>query len=969
MKQLILIISIFLLCFYVQSKPISKEIATRIATNFFEIQSKNKNFIVSGIYSERLNNIITLYVFSFSPRGFVMVSADDNVKPILAYSVTGLFNNVPIQAQNLLKQYSKVIYEASQKKQSYIIQDWENILSGKYLKAKSLVTPLLTTTWNQTCFYNELCPSDTLGPCGHAVTGCVATSMGQVMKFWNYPANGQGSHSYNSQWYGNLSANFGSTTYNWANMTDTLASSNIDVATLLYHCGVSVDMDYYATSSGSNLFFAINALPNYFKYSNNIEFVEKSNYTDSLWIELLKSELDAGRPILYQGYTGPLGDAFVMDGYDSNNFFHIVWSNNNEGYFEMGNLVFNNNNQAVIKIMPIVSCDIALRNFVSPIPATFLAPSNIKIKLSNYDTIPHSNIPVSYSVDGGIAVTEIISGSVAGLSDTIYEFTQPYDFSQNPGHIYNVRIYSSLVCDGYKNNDTITAQLENVACVNPPYSMGFEPNENFNGWIVNDVDNDGNSWNYGVGGNNEPTCAYLSNSQQANDWLITKCIQLESNKMYKLSYYIKTCLYCSSQKLSVFIGNQQNISNLTILLASYNNIINSDYQKTEIYFTVPSTGGYYIGWLANGLADNSMVIDDINISEQSAIDVGLVSSPLPNESCDLQQENITVVVKNLCSSVLNNIPVSYIVNGSLPVTDTITTPIGIGDSLVYTFGTQFNFSGNGTYNVIIYTSLTNDTILNNDTLSINVVNHISITPVYTMGFEPSEDFGGWKIYNNNSDNYKWTIINSGGRTQPYCIRYDYSSWLTADDWFVTPCINLSSSQNYKLGFWYKAEASAWPEKLKVFIGNDQITSSLTAQLLNLPNIINTNYQYVETSFTVPSTGLYYIGWHCYSDSNMFNLYVDDILIDLMITNEQQKLYNSEYLVFPNPFKNEVNISNSTTSNENTKYEIINTTGERITELFSKNNVVTISTSNLNKGVYVLKITSIKGVIVKKIVKQ
>ena len=121
-----------------------------------------------------------------------------------------------------------------------------------------------------------------------------------------------------------------------------------------------------------------------------------------------------------------------------------------------------------------------------------------------------------------------------------------------------------------------------------------------------------------------------------------------------------------------------------------------------------------------------------------------------------------------------------------------------------------------------------------------------------MGFEPSEDFSGWKIYNNNNDIYKWNIISNNGRTQPYCIRYDYSSWLPADDWFVSSCINLSSSQIYKLGFWYKAEASAWPEKLKVFIGNDQNTSSLTTLLLNLPNIININYQYAETNnFTVP----------------------------------------------------------------------------------------------------------------------
>ncbi|PIY05561.1 MAG: peptidase, partial [Bacteroidetes bacterium CG_4_10_14_3_um_filter_31_20] len=70
---------------------------------------------------------------------------------------------------------------------------------------------------------------------------------------------GQGTHSYNSQWHGIQSADFGATTYDWASMPDTLTSSNLAVATLMYHVGVSVNMDYYDNSSGSNLNYAINS--------------------------------------------------------------------------------------------------------------------------------------------------------------------------------------------------------------------------------------------------------------------------------------------------------------------------------------------------------------------------------------------------------------------------------------------------------------------------------------------------------------------------------------------------------------------------------------------------------------------------------------------------------------------------------------------------------------------------------------
>lgn len=976
-KLLFSTFTLFLLSFCSIASQVNEEKANKVAQAYYKSQTKNNNCIISDVYTERVNNISTFYVFSFSPKGFVIISADDNLKPILAYSFTGWFdkNNIPPHVKIWIEQYSGYIYDIIiQKKQSTInLASWENILSGNSKETKYIVTPLCTTTWDQGCYYNELCPADTLGPCDHSVTGCVATAMAMVMKFWNYPVKGNGTHSYTSYWYGIQTANFGITTYNWASMPDNVTATNPAVATLMYHCGVSVDMDYASTTSGSNLYFSKTALPTYFKYSNNIEFVYKLSYTDSSWIELLKSELNAGRPILYQGRipTLPVGHAFVCDGYDSNNFFHFIWGQGAgyEGYYEMGNMIYNIANEAVIKIMPIVSCDVALRNYISPVSSTFITPSRIKVKISNYDSLPLSNIPVSYSIDGNTPVTETINTPLAALSDTVYEFIQPFDFTQNPGHFYNVKIYSSLSCDSYKNNDTISTIIENVACTPPPYSTGFEPSENLNGWLINDINNDGNKWNYGLGGNTLPTCVYYNGgSSQANDWIISKCIELENNKMYKLSYYYKGTATYWPQKLKIYIGSQQNIANLITLLTNDSNIINTEYLKKEIFFTVPASGSYYIGWNCYSDADMyNLAIDDINISEQIAINVGLVSTTLPNESCNLQQENIEVVIRNYCSSTLNNIPISFSLNGGTPVTEIITTPIPIGGILTYTFTNTIDLSVNGLHNVKIFTSLLNDTIFSNDTINVNITNHTSITPVYTMGFEPSDDFSGWKIYNNNNDAYKWNIINTGGRTQPYCIRYDYSSWLPAYDWFVSSCVSLSASQNYKVSFWYKAEASQWPEKLKVFIGSGQDTSSLNTLLLDLPNIINTNYQYAERIFTVPSDGLYYIGWDCYSDAVMFNLYIDDILIDVMTDIKESD--KSEFTIFPNPCRNEVNIENNAITKKEVEYKILDISGKQITKINSNSNRVQVSTNNLSKGIYILKIKSDEGITVKKLIKE
>jgi len=107
--------------------------------------------------------------------------------------------------------------------------------------------------------YNELCPADPNGPGGHVYAGCVATAMGMVMKYWSHPTTGVGSHSYYCPGYGYQSANFGATTYLWDEMPNSISTSCIPIATLLYHCGVAVNMGYSVDGSGAQSTDAANA--------------------------------------------------------------------------------------------------------------------------------------------------------------------------------------------------------------------------------------------------------------------------------------------------------------------------------------------------------------------------------------------------------------------------------------------------------------------------------------------------------------------------------------------------------------------------------------------------------------------------------------------------------------------------------------------------------------------------------------
>jgi len=203
--------------------------------------------------------------------------------------------------------------------------------------------------------------------------------MAQIMKFWSYPTTGSGFHSYNHSRYGTLSANFGSTTYDWSAMPNNVTSANNAVATLMYHCGVSVDMNYGVSATGGSGAYhtdVVTALKTYFGYSSGVKRELRSSYSQSQWISLLKNELNAGRPIQYAGYGSGGGHSFVCDGYDNNDFFHFNWGwgGSSDGYFSVnalnpGNLGagggsggFNSNQEIIVGISaPTVSQNAKIR--------------------------------------------------------------------------------------------------------------------------------------------------------------------------------------------------------------------------------------------------------------------------------------------------------------------------------------------------------------------------------------------------------------------------------------------------------------------------------------------------------------------------------------------------------------------------------------------------------------------------------
>ena len=365
MKRIILLsIAVFGLTLCSMATPINQTTAKAIAAKFMEAN----NLQLATTYRME-SNAAALYVFN-TPNGFIIVSADDCETPIIGYSHEGRFdpNEVPVQLEAYLQDFVERIQygiENHIETDELTAKQWELVKTiGRLNESKTAtaVEPLLTEMWEQGCHYNELCPTFSKVPCGHAEVGCVAVAMGQIMHYWRYPETGWGSHSYNNTGIP-LSADFGNTIYDWEHMPDSLTDNSSEaeieaVATLLFHCGVSVDMKYTTNGSGADSGVVPDALIRYFNYSRRLHIEKRNDYNDGEWMSMLKACLNLQQPVFYGGKGDQGSHAFVCDGYDSNDMLHFNWGwGRANGYFALGHLNpigynFSEKNFAILDIKP-----------------------------------------------------------------------------------------------------------------------------------------------------------------------------------------------------------------------------------------------------------------------------------------------------------------------------------------------------------------------------------------------------------------------------------------------------------------------------------------------------------------------------------------------------------------------------------------------------------------------------------------
>jgi hypothetical protein len=968
-----------LLCLFsntILSQPIPVETARNAAYSFYTSSNKEINNI--KIESEKIikhNDKNMIAIFSFKPAGFVSISLNKSVKPVIAYSFEGNHNLTDLP-ENLTYWYKQKAKQISKTSDTDIFdgkanKEWEYILNQELSVSNTKSSFLINTLWGQGCYYNSLCPESVNGPCGHTVTGCVATAMAMIMKYWSYPQFGTGAHSYEHLIYGTLSANFEETEYLWDNMPTQLTEENSAVATIMYHCGVAVEMNYTTSSSGAAV------LPSnfteYFAYSQNAEMVYHSNNSDNEWLDIIKYEIDNLRPVLYTGQDAELpdGHAWICDGYDENDYLHFNWGwDNLGGFYELGTGMYALDHKAVIKIMPAVACDITVTELQNPYSQTFTELQTIKVKVENYSLEPITDIPISYLINNNDLVNETITETIPPQSYIIYEFENTYDFSTNPGTNYSIKVFTSLECDNYNENDTLTSYVENVMCADIPYNMSFSPEESNAGWLIEDANDDNNTWQF------TPATEYWapyyvyysSNSNQANDWFFSKCLVLEENKLYKLSFdYSGIGLYWP-QNLGIYCGNYPHSSNMYLPLDSIIGFNNSENETKEIVFTVINYPNHYIGFHCYSEPDNLVLsIDNFVIIELTEPDVQVIEINQPQVQCNMSESIVAIKIRNLCSQTLSNIPVAYSINGENPVEETISETILPGEYLEYQFLENADFSEFNNFTLKVYTAMEGDINQDNDTITLDFENIQAGTIPYFNNFDDENSLSGYLIENTNQDNKTWYFDASSGNQNTGCMRYDYNDFNTADDWFFTKCIYLHNNYDYTLEFYHKVESNQWSENLAVHIGRNASSLEMEELLIDLPNLTNMQWEMSEAEFSVNEEGFYYIGFYCYSAQQMFNLYVDEISIDGEYNILSEVDNENSVSIYPNPAEGFINILIN--KDEVFSVELTDLNGRIVLQKYMLKGNAALNLQQLKPGIYFIKIKTQTEIINRKFIRE
>ena len=390
-KHFLVLFALVISAITIQAKPIDRNTALlaaqKLATTQFAMERATPELVYTGANE-------AFFVFNTSDHSFIIIAGDDAHRPVIGYSDESAFdaNNIP----PALAYYLDGVAECMMRLRHAVAApdvaaEWNAVLQHGRLVSRHGgrgTGYFCKTKWNQDYPYNYCCPEDPAGSGGHAIVGCLATAMSQLMRFWSYPAQGIGDHCYYHNDYGQICADFGNTIYDWDNMPYVLTNNaseaeKLATGTLCFHCGVTIDMGYGPDGSGGASGPIPGVMHTYFNYCDAIVQRRRDDFETETWKAMVREQFDMGWPMYYGGCDNGGCHAFVCDGYDDYDFFHfnLGWGGSSDGWYLIDDAPYTNPADAMFNFVPA-----EVYSSTPSLPTNFTAVSvsdtDLKVRLS-----------------------------------------------------------------------------------------------------------------------------------------------------------------------------------------------------------------------------------------------------------------------------------------------------------------------------------------------------------------------------------------------------------------------------------------------------------------------------------------------------------------------------------------------------------------------------------------------------------
>ena len=371
-----------------QAKPIDRNLALTAAQKFATTQFAIERAMPQLVYTGQNE---AFFVFNVGDHSFVIIAGDDAHRPVIGYSDESTFDagNIPPALAYYLDGVVECMLPLRHAVATpKVAAEWVSVLEhGRLISLNGGrgTGYFCQTKWNQDYPYNCCCPEDPAGSGGHAIVGCLATAMSQLMRFWAYPVQGIGDHCYVHETYGQICADFGNTTYDWDNMPNVLNSNSTEAeklatGTLCFHCGVTIDMGYGPDGSGGASGPIPGVMHTYFNYCDAIVQLSRNDFETETWKTMVREQFDMGWPMYYGGCQDGGCHAFVCDGYDDNDMFHfnLGWGGGSDGWYLIDDAPYTHPADAMFNFVP---TEVYNQTPSEPTDFTAVATSDTELKV------------------------------------------------------------------------------------------------------------------------------------------------------------------------------------------------------------------------------------------------------------------------------------------------------------------------------------------------------------------------------------------------------------------------------------------------------------------------------------------------------------------------------------------------------------------------------------------------------------